>query len=410
MSLSLTPLPANVGAFTLLPNTDPSTGIVTMTARPARRAYTISQALLQSLGTSEDVFGSGRRHDQDLLLLHAWLRAYDVTTVVIRHATNITDKTLLDNLMHICDAIGAHLALACDDTVTTRLNDWVEERGGTIHTGHEPLLALIEEHARPGATVTPSAGVDFPQFLPRIDFYGFRARCRDVLTPAEFAALDSLYVTAFQEVRADPYGTVDEAVNRLAAAIANHRTPGEVLTITRAAQAAMFTHGLLLKVDVPTMLNGVRDSRHRRLTPQEVRALRAYRTPWRSTAVVLRDADLTMDEIHAVTLDQVRPDGTISGFPDMLPLHPDALVYVRAQRAYRLSLGATPDEPLIDNTRAHVKRALRLAGSELNLPTSGNHERSNERKSSHWKRGLGVALLPLITTHLPSSADIKKAA
>lgn len=409
MNLSLTPMPGTVGAFTLLPNTDPSSGVVTFTARPTRHAWAVSQTILGALGARDDVFGAGRRHDQDLMVLHAWLHAYDTKVLVVRHANHLRNRTLMDNLLHIAASVGAHLALTCDENVTD-LVDWVEQHGGTVHTDHEPLLRLVAETARPFRAVGEAADTGFPQYLPRIDFYGYRARCRDILTPAQFDLVDRLYTDTFRSVRADPYATAEEASARLAATIADHRTPGEALTVARAAQAAMFTHALLLKVNVSTLLNGVRDAEHRRLTPAEVRALRAYRTPWRSSAVILRDADLSPDDIHTLTIGQVSGDGNITGVPHILPLHQDARVYLKAQRRYRLDLGAEPNDLLIDNTRAHVKRAFRLAGSELNLPTSGAHERCNDRKSNRWQRTIGVTLLPLVTAHLPSPADIKKAA
>jgi hypothetical protein len=410
MTLSLTPLPANVGAHTRLPNTDPSTGIVTFTARPTRHAWGITQTILAALGARDDVFGAGRRHDQDLTLLPAWLHAYQTNTIAVRHANHLTDKTLLDNLLHIAEAVGADLALTCDEH-ETRLVDWVEQHGGRVDTNEERLLRRLAKAARPlGPSGPPLTPPGFPQFLPRIDFYGFRARCRDILTPDQFNLVDRLYTSTFQAVQADPYATVQEASTRLAATVAAHRSPGEVLTVTRAAQAAMFTHGLLLKVDIDTLLNTVRSNRHRRFTPAEVRELRAYRTPWRSAAAVLRDADLSLDEIRALTLRQVDPDGTITTFPHLLPLHADATIYLQAQRRYRLSLGASLDEPLIENVAPHIKRALRLTGSELGLPAPGAHERNIERNSDRLQSALGVSLLPLVGLRLPSPTDIKKAA
>lgn len=119
---------------------------------------------------------------------------------------------------------------------------------------------------------------------------------------------------------------------------------------------------------------------------------------------------LSPDDIQTLAISQVTRQGQVTGVPHMLPMHPDARVYLAAQRRYRLDLGADPTESFIDNSRTHVKRAFRLAGSELNLPTAGAHERYADRKSNRWQRTLGVTLLPLVTQNLPSPADIKKAA
>lgn len=413
MTLTLTPLPSHVGAHTILPNTDPSTGVLTFTARPTRHAWGVSQDLLAAVGARDDVFGAGRRHDQDLALLHAWLHAHDIQVIAVRHANNLLNRdisrTLMDNLFHIATAVGAHLALTCDDTATSWLNDWVKERGGEVHTEATPLLALLQETARSTVTSSEAAVPDFPQFLPRVDFYGFRARCRAVLTPTQFARLDALYIDAFQEVRADPYATAHEGHDRLAAKVAAHTSPGEVLTIARAAQAALFTHGLLLKVDISSLLRGVHDAEHRRLTPSEVRALRAYRTPWRSSAIILRDADLTLNEIRTLTVANILPSGHLDGMPH-LPLHDDARTFLRAQRRYRLDLGGAQQQAFITEGARSLNQAFRRCGTELNLPSAANHEKATEARSDRWRKNLGVAILPLVGQHLPPANRIKKAA
>jgi hypothetical protein len=149
------------------------------------------------------------------------------------------------------------------------------------------------------------------------------------------------------------------------------------------------------------------------MTSAEVRSLRAYRTAWRSTAAVLYDANLSKDEIHAVRLDQVTPDGDLTDV-EYLPLLDDAKVYLRAQRTYRLITGATATDPLIDQTRQSLTYALRRIGAELNLPTPSNHVPAEARKADRWQHSLGVALLPLVglrlTSHPPTDPQTEEAA
>lgn len=402
MSLSLTPLPSDRRAADLLPNTDPVSGIVTFTARPSRHAWAISQTVLHAIGARSDVFGAGRRHGEDLTYLHAWLHAYDTRLVVVRHATMLQSRDLLDNLLHTVTAVGAHLAVTCDDIIVGALDDWVADRSGQTHTDLRPLQQQIATLARPVPPLGNNAA-PFPQYLPRVDFYGFRARCREVLTPDEFAQVDDLYCSIFRTVRGAPFSTPTNAAAGLAGLLAHHATPGEAVVIARAAQAAMFTHGLLLKVWLPTLLNGVSDADHRRLTPAEVRSLRAYRTTWRSSAIVLADADLSADEISGLILDQVAPDGTLHAV-EHLTMHPDARVFLRAQRQYRTLNGATPSDPFITETTRYVAKAIRMGGTELNLPSPGAHQKNHERKTDKWHTDLGVTLLPLVTAHLPKAA------
>ncbi|MGY1714367.1 hypothetical protein ACI78R_07905 [Geodermatophilus sp. SYSU D01106] len=393
----LVPLPAGQSARSLLPPTDPDTGIATFTARPAQHAWAVGQDLLACLGADPDLYGSGRRHGEDLEYAHAWLTAYDVRLVVIRFADNIASTEVLDDLEHLCASVGADLVLTCDDTGGEHLADWATARSGTS-IDLPRLTALMADVRRAGRPVAAESADDFPQHLPRCEFYAFRARLRDVLRPEQFALVDRLYCDTFRPFAAEPPTTAEDTAARLTALIAAHRTPGEALVIARAAQAALFTRGLLLKVHIDTLLHGVAAAEHRRMTPAEVRSLRAYRTCWRSAAAVLHDANLSKDDIRALRIDQVTDDGSLIDI-DHLPLHDDARLYLRAQRTFRLITGASPAAPLIPESR-HLTYALRRIGAELNLPAPTNHIPSDARKADRWQHNLGVALLPLVGNHL----------
>lgn len=409
MSLTLTPLPSHVSAKTLLPNTEPTTGIVTATGRPTRHAWAVGQTVLAAMGIRLDLMGAGRRHGEDLELLTAWLTAHAVRVLVIRHATNIGNLELLDDLLHVTTTTGTDLALTCDGTVGRHLIDWVTERSGTIDTTHEPLLNRLDTTRR-DLTTAEAGGIDtvteFPVLLPRVDFYKFRARCRDVLTPAQFAVLDSRYCDVFKAVQSNPFATTQEASTRLTDLIAGTDNPGIALTTVRAAQAAMFTHGLLLKVNLGYFLNGVRDSEHRRLTVTEVHALRAYRTPWRSSVVVLRDANLTRDQITQLTLANITADGDLIGITND-PLLPPARLYLRAQRLLRTIHGATDHDPFITEAPRYIAQAQRRAAVDLNLPLTPAREPADTSRRLRWQTNLGVSLLPLTSQHLPSPEAIK---
>ena len=408
MTLTLTPMPSNVSARSLLPNTDPATGIVTATGRPTRYAWAIGQTILAAMGIRLDLSGAGRRHGEDLALLTAWLLAYDVRALVIRHATNITGHDILDDLLHIAHTTNTDLALTCDETVGAGLVDWVTERSGTVETTHEPLLRHLDAIRRTPATATNSAQDEaaFPLLLPRVDFYKFRARCRDVLTPTQFSLVDQRYAEVFRHVQTDPFATAEEASTRLTNLIEGTDNPGLALTTLRGAQAAMFTHGILLKTNLGYFLSGIRDSEHRRLTPAEIAALRAYRTPWRSAAVVLRDADLTRDQAVSLTLNNVTDDGDLTGVEHQ-PLQPQARLYLRAQRIYRSIQGANGHDPLLTGSVRYIALAQRRASIDLNLPVTPTRERNDTSRRLRWQTSLGAALLPLTTQHLPAPETIK---
>ena len=408
MNLTLTPMPSDVSAKSVLPNTDPATGIVTATGRPTRHAWAIGQTILAAMGIRLDLNGAGRRHGEDLALLTAWLLAYNVRVLVIRHATNITGLDVLDDLLHITHTTNTDLALTCDETVGERLAEWVTERSGTVETTHQPLLRRLDAFRRTPETAARGAqeGAPFPMLLPRVDFYKFRARCRDVLTPTQFSLVDHRYTEALRHVQVDPFATAEEASTRLTGLIDSTDNPGEALTTLRGAQAAMFTPGILLKVNLGYFLSGIRDSEHRRLTAREITALRAYRTPWRSAAVVLRDTDLTRDQIVSLTLRNVTDDGNLTGV-DHQPLLPQALLYLRAQRIYRSIEGASDDEPLISSSARYIALAQPRASVDLNLPITPAREPNDTSRRMRWQTSLGVTLLPLTTQHLPAPDTIK---
>lgn len=407
MTITLTPMPAGHSLHSLLPNTDPTTGVITFTARPSRHAWAVSQTMLEAFGVRSDVFGAGRAHGEDLTLLRAWIRAYDIRLVVVRHATNLRDFDLLDSLLLLCEEAGVHLALTCDDNTGTHLFDWVEQHGGEINDDEIALTALVSKHTRPiSGTPDIHGSQSFPVLLPRVDFYGFRARCRDTLSPGQFETVDRVYREVFREVQRDPFGTKEEAATRLAAMCSLHQGVGQVRTLIRAAQAAMFTRGVLLKVSLDTFLNLVHDAQHRRLTHSEVLALRAYRTPWRSSVIVLRDCNLSREEIHRLSMSDVADDGTLRA-TGAWPVPNEANVYLRAQRFLRQSAGASGDDPFITEDQTTVALAQRRAGAELGLPGTRGIEFKTTRAADRWQHELGVAMLPLVAAHLPNAETIK---
>lgn len=410
MTISLTPLPSRVSAKSVLPNTDPATGIITTTGRPTRHDWAVGQTILADMGVRLDIAGAGRNHGEDLELLAAWLTAHQATMLVVRHATNLHSHELLDNLALLCEGVGVHLALTCDDTVGHTLVDWVGERSGVIDTNIGALLQRMDEAARPQPSITGDDEPHFSDFLPRVDFYLFRSRCRDLLTPSDFAVVDDLYCKVFSEVRAHPYVSSENASERLSDGLRDTNSPGRALTHVRAAQAAMFTHGLLLKVNLDFFLNGVADGEHRRLTLGQIRSLRAYRQPWRSCAVVLRDADLTNEQIRTLRMDQVTDDGDLTADLNHLPLTGDARLFLRCQRILRTIHGATDSDPLLDTSASRIQAAQRRSSTDLNLPRVPTREPNKTSRKHRWNYDLGTSLLPLTTQHLPSPESIRNGA
>lgn len=407
MTISLTPMPAGASAHALLPDTDPTSGVITFTARPSRHAWAVSQTMLEAFGIRSDVFGAGRAHGEDVELLRVWLRAYDIGLVIVRHATNLQDSKMLDSLVLLTEEVGAHLALTCDDNAGTHLFDWVETVEGEIHIDESNLAALIAERVRQvSETQDTDCAPEFPILLPRVDFYGFRARCRDTLSSENFGQVDRLYQDVFLRVQGDPFGTKEEAAERLTSICSEQSGIGQVRTVVRAAQAAMFTREVLLKVDLDRFLNLVRDECHRRLSREEVHALRAYRTPWRSSVVVLRDCNLSRDDIKGLRLSDISDEGnlTVRGAWEV-PV--EAMVYLRAQKLMRKSEGARDDDSFVAEGKPTIALAQRRVGGELGIPSTRGGEFTSTRAADRWQHEFGVTMLPLVKAHLPGTNKVK---
>ena len=248
MEVTLTHLDGANGVHEMLPNTDPASTITVFTGRPGKsadRPYGLTQDLLGGFGVRNDIAGAGRRVNEDLLHIRARFRAYGTRMVVVRHADMLHPQgntDILDLLAETCAQEEVDLALTCDDTGGMRLAEWVDAKGGSIHQTADALLSRMPGTSA-GSTCTSASGAAFPRSVPKGDFYAFRARARELLPAEQFAAVDSCYLRVAREVFADPFGSPEEAAKRLVPMCHHTDNPAEVITILRAAQAAMFRRG-----------------------------------------------------------------------------------------------------------------------------------------------------------------------
>lgn len=401
MSVYLTLLPAGHDSHALLPNTDAATRVATFTARPSdRNSWAVGQDLLAALGVNLGLAGSGSGHEDDMKAASAWITAHDVALIRVRHADNLAGSAALDELVALCSQLSVTLLLACDDEIRDNpLLHWIHDNAHHL-LRPEPALRLADTHRRPVRTSDDERDTgdpNFPQTLPICDFPLFRVRCRDLLDPEGQARVDRLYRDTFRHVQSQPPADSGTAAELLRELISTRPSPGEALVIVRAAQAALFTLGLQLKVHLPRLMLAVDDAKFRRLTPAELRALRRYREPERATTLVLYDANLSLDEISQLTLGHVTPDGNLTGV-NADPLHPAATVYLRAQAAYRRLDGATSADPLVTNSKAKAGRLFRAVTTDLCLPHGRDRIATKERRSHSWRYDTGATLMSLDTT------------
>ncbi len=364
-----------------------------MTARPARGAgFALTQDLLTAVGIDADLEGGGRRKAEDVDVLRAWLHAHRIRVVVVTLANNLGARDAFDTLCTVVGDSGSDLLLVADEHDDERLAALLVSRQARFLPPAD-VDAYLTGATSPTAAEGPPHAVDFPVVLPRVDFFRFRARCRDVLPPDQFRMVDDLYRWAFAATLAADPGTADDGRQLFDRLVDGHDNPGMVTTVVRAVQAATFTLGRHTKVSMAELMRAVAGGRHRRMTPEEVRRLRAYRTPWRSCAAVLYDADLTVERMTCLTVGDVDADGTL-GVPHA-PMHPDALLYLRAQRALRRIQEAGDDRPLLDRSFLYVSRALRRLGTDLCLPSQDANAATEKTRSERWQYSHGLTLVPL---------------
>lgn len=383
LRVAVPPGSAHAAAF---PDTDPDSGTVAFTGRPARAAWAVGQDLLAALGKRDDVTGAGRNHDQDVTVIHAWLSAHRVRLVVARHA-DFLSSPLLDALTLLCAAAGTDLALVHDEGTGQHVVDHVERHGGATVAWDTVALQMPPV---PATTTTAAAG--FPVYLPRVAFSLFRAACRDLLPAAEHAEVDRLYQETFRTWRTAAPASNGQAHATLSELLAACAGRPEALVVVRAAQASALALGHNLKADLRTLLAEVDAGRHRRMRPAELRSLRAYRQPWRAAVVVLRDADLPAATVAGLRLGDVDRDGHLTG--QVPRLGTEAATYLRAQRTWRLLDGAAADDPLFEVDGRHLHNGYLRAGTDLNLPVEPANVALDRRRSDRWQHVLGVALVP----------------
>lgn len=381
MNLTLTLLDSTRGAFEVLPDTDPATGTTILTARPSRHERALTQAILAGYGVDTAVSGAGRSEAEDWLYIRARLTAYGTKMLVVRHADLLT-PLMSEKLLRLAAEHGIALAFTCDDTTGADLGAWVLDNGGRCHedsawlTGqfsNSPALPLVE-------------GEVFPRNLPSGDFYIFRARCRQLLAPDDFKFVDALYRSIAVEVSHHPFKTTQDAAEFIRDRHDSHPYPAQLKTIVRAAQAAMFREGALLKCDIDSMLNGARDGLFRHLSDDELRRLRGYRQTWRSAVWALRNSGLSVTDMSGLTLES---DITGLGLPRA------ATELVQAHLAYRRLRGATATDPLFTDAPRYLSEAVRVAAVELGLPLAPTSERRNATIASNWHALSGINLIPL---------------
>lgn len=381
-------LPTDRPIHEVLPLLDPASQVTTFSTRPTKRAWAQYQDFYTGIGADHRAKGSTARDGDDVALIAAWLTGYRTTHLVVGHAMRLLAATR-EGLTEACEQAGTTLVLTEDDGEGESLANLVLEQGGEDRP-YEDLREVLESAEGSEVVLEPEAEQRLPARLPMTDFYLWRHRCREVLEPDQFEAVDSLYRTTFDDFRNNPAEDPASTAERLASALAG-KQPSATLTIVRAAQAATFVHGSLLKVDLNALLSSIEAEEFRRLNSPQMRSMSMYRHPWYAAAMTLFDAGLSPKEIGEVRPQDVNEDGHIEG----VDTHPDGLPYLRAQRAITIADGRPCISPMAD--ARGVRNALNQVATDLNFPLPAPLPVS-ARKADRWQHTLGITLIDLNKT------------
>lgn len=379
---------------------DPEAGAVAITVRPdIRRAGWLGVDLLAALGVRRDVSGVGRNADADWALVPAWFRAWPVRELAVLRS-DLLRPGLLEPLLLLAAQLDLTMWLVdgggIDDAHARFREAWVGSRASADTFRAHWRAVRPKAHARAREEDSP-----FP-VVPDADFPLFRAAARHGLDPDDFARVDALFLSCLEDAlgwarSASP--TVGGCKDRLGGLLRPMGSLARMTVAVRAHQVALFREGWLLRVDVPGLLAST-DLADRDTGPRAGawRALRAYREPWRGTVCALAAAGLSIDAICGLTVADAAPDGssvTVDG--PVVPLEPEAALFLRAQRELRLDELANDGDQLIgweegDRGWRAVVTALNAAARELDATFVGRHVTRRDPTLRRWTSGHWFAL------------------
>jgi hypothetical protein len=362
-------------------------------ARPnLRRTHVLAGDILAALGKRRDIAGKGRNEHDDIRHACAWLRAHDVTELVVTHAQRLHPK-ILGSLVRLAARAGAEdLWLVHQPPRTDQFQRSLTRRGAApLHVADLPPFA---EPAAREAAADPHQPLPA---VPRTEFVTFRADYRRRLDPCDAARVDARFnQTAGRcHQQLSSRGPTRECVADLLHAILNTAPPdAELIVDVRALQTAAWHHDLYIKIDLDRL---TRSEERPRLPPAAVDdALAAYRQPYRALCATLGRVGHGVADIAAVAiLDTDAQLGAITCRGHEVRLGPAAHRALRAQLWLRADAGADAGDPLLPHTPKALAKALADAAVDLGVRV---HGRRAERSRDHTQgglRALGVTITAL---------------
>jgi hypothetical protein len=241
----------------------------------------------------------------------------------------------------------------------------------------------------------------------------FRAVCRAVLVPADFALVNRSYRRGFDITRrwlADHDEiTEEQAADHIAENVLRTVDIHERLTRLRGAQIAFLHQHWLLKVDLEAFGASHVTERPTAINTHIAERLRAYPQPKLSALAALTIAtNLSAARLSMLNADQIFPAdssggsyGAIDYGDELVLIEQAAHPFLRAHHIDRVLRGDPPDGPLFTTIAGRrmsattLRQQLRHISQETGLPLLSSSPRANDGEHGHWMRSRGITLQPL---------------
>lgn len=394
----------------LLAQNAPERGVLVLTATSANEGLApITRSLLEAMGKDPNLTGGATCSTRyGWPLLSPWLLALGIREVVIDEAQLLPPK-VLEELIVLGVGLGIRLWLVVHrplgEFFPAVLDAWPTEEATT-----EDLALVLASSGYPPCVVEAEPEVALFPSVPTSEFHYFRAHCRALLPPSEFATVDERYLRAAAETRvwlgsaSQPLHA--EAVARtLRSVLLDCGSPEEMLTVIRATAAVLLLADILVTCDAAGFIASVAGQgwylvrRH-----PDWRALGGYRQPYRAAVCALVAAGLSLEQVAGVTCSAVTADGNrvvASQGGDVVAVSAGGVVHVRAQILSRKAQGADAGD-LLFTTAAGAPATVRYLREASTEPTvEAGVELSSGRVSRRrptpmqWASRLGIRIQSL---------------
>lgn len=374
----------------------PDQGVVVVVAKPGgRRDVWLYADILNRCGKDYLAAELQRAKSGALAYCMSWLVAEGITDLVLVHGEwsrhhDLTAAGLL------AEATGIRL--------------WVTTHGGIGDRSHEVLTAwagaplepdgfwrmwrmLGQSRTIPHPEHSEEGGGPFPT-VPATDFLTFRADAKRAMKQNYFEIVDRLYRSTFSAALEGLGRTEEEIARHLHGALAVSTDANARTVIIRAVQAAAFSEGLLVEVDLEGLLRAAGAAAVPTLTNDQWRKVASATQPRFSAIATLAVLGVTPVASHGLRGTDVADDGsTVLVGEELLAVPEVARRSLVAQNVARRLFGFGPNDPYLADGSKHqmrsIPKVLNAMTEQLGLPLRVRYARS-DRTSPRWQYRWGV--------------------